>query len=395
MAQDCYRVGVIGGGRMGTVHARGYACNPRTEVVAVADTDEEVRRLFCERFECRGYETYEEMLKSEELDIAAPILPVRANAGAVRAAAHAGVRAIFCEKPLTARLADADAMIAACEQNDVVIAAGLVAKNRHVFWDAKRHIDAGIIGKMRCINIYCRNNQGGCHGINLARHFADYADVEWVIGWVSGDPHGDHEEAYEEGQRSFGQIGGHIRFANGVDVYSHFQVPWKGIEVIGTHGSLFSEQTSSRDLFLLKGNENGDNPPRKWRQLHEIPDAYVHEPARANSDGSPVRDEDGWLPVSLTMRDSLRTLVNALDRGASVNERLEMTTGQDLRVALEICIAMRESARCEHVPVRLPLRNRALLMYPKKSRWYYKKEIHGEDWYRDALANYQQLETRT
>ena len=52
MARNSYRVGMIGGGRMGTIHARGYACNPCTDIVAVADTDAEVRRLFCERFGC-------------------------------------------------------------------------------------------------------------------------------------------------------------------------------------------------------------------------------------------------------------------------------------------------------------------------------------------------------
>ena len=44
-----YRVGIIGGGRMGTNHARGYHLHPRTEVAAVADTDPENLKLFCER----------------------------------------------------------------------------------------------------------------------------------------------------------------------------------------------------------------------------------------------------------------------------------------------------------------------------------------------------------
>ena len=33
-----YRVGVIGCGRKGTSHARAYALNPATEVIAAADT---------------------------------------------------------------------------------------------------------------------------------------------------------------------------------------------------------------------------------------------------------------------------------------------------------------------------------------------------------------------
>ena len=71
-----YRVGVIGVGRQGSHHARAYALDPRCEVVAGADTDAENLELFCERFDARGYGTYEEMFAREEIDISAPVLPV-------------------------------------------------------------------------------------------------------------------------------------------------------------------------------------------------------------------------------------------------------------------------------------------------------------------------------
>ena len=62
-----YRVGVIGAGRKGTQHARAYDLNPRSEVVAVADTDEENRERFRERFGVPGYADYREMLEQEEI----------------------------------------------------------------------------------------------------------------------------------------------------------------------------------------------------------------------------------------------------------------------------------------------------------------------------------------
>ena len=93
-AQPVFRVGVIGGGRQGTHAARAYHLHPRTEVAAVADTDPENLKLFCERFDVPGYATYEEMLAKEDLDIGAPILPVKANPDAVVACARAGVKGI-------------------------------------------------------------------------------------------------------------------------------------------------------------------------------------------------------------------------------------------------------------------------------------------------------------
>ena len=103
-----YQVGVIGCGRKGTGHARAYYLNPMTEVVAAADSDPDNLRLFCERFRVRGYSRYEEMLEHEEIDIAAPILPVKINPEVVLAGAEAGVKAIFSEKPISASLAEAD-----------------------------------------------------------------------------------------------------------------------------------------------------------------------------------------------------------------------------------------------------------------------------------------------
>ena len=74
-----YRVGVIGCGRKGGQHARAYALNPLTEVVAFADTDPENLALYCEYYGVPGYSDYREMLEKEQIDIAAPILPVRPN----------------------------------------------------------------------------------------------------------------------------------------------------------------------------------------------------------------------------------------------------------------------------------------------------------------------------
>ena len=109
-----YRVGLIGCGRKGTEHARGYRFHPLTEVVAAADTDPENLALFCERFDVPVYADYEEMLKKEQIQIAAPILPTSVNPEVVLRCADAGVKAIFCEKPMSASLEDADRLVEVC-----------------------------------------------------------------------------------------------------------------------------------------------------------------------------------------------------------------------------------------------------------------------------------------
>jgi hypothetical protein len=62
-----------------------------------------------------------------------------------------------------------------------------------------------------------------------------------------------------------------------------------------------------------------------------------------------------------------------------------VTTGDDLRHALEIAIALRESARRGGATVTLPLTDRSLAFFPEKSRWHYKKSVYGRDWYMEQL----------
>ena len=76
-----YRVGLIGTGRKGNGHARGYEANPRTDLVAAADPDPSNLAIFLERFTVKPYDDYHEMLRMENIDIAAPILPVKPNPG--------------------------------------------------------------------------------------------------------------------------------------------------------------------------------------------------------------------------------------------------------------------------------------------------------------------------
>jgi predicted dehydrogenase len=374
-----YRVGVIGVGRQGSHHARTYALNPRCELVAGADTDEENLALFGARFGARGYSSYQEMFACEEIDIAAPVLPVRANAAAVIAAAQAGVKLISCEKPLTAKLADADCMVEACRTRGILFAAGLVTKNRPHFWQALEMIQVGEIGQVHSINTYGDNGQGGCHSINLARHFADFAAVEWVTGWVTGDPFSDYEEAHEEGQTGVGQIGGHIRFANGIDCFCHYKHPWKGVEVIGTKGIIFNDAPSSSELYLWKAKDGAE--PKSLGDLEPVEGVFPHMLSPYNPDGSRVRDEEGWILSTDGLIDTVQAMVEALDGKAP----LRLTTGEDLQQALEICIAMRQSAQNGQAAVRLPLEDRSLQLFPVKGRWNYKKEVHGEAWYRDAM----------
>ena len=380
MTSAKYRVAGVGIGRAGTGRTRAYAIHPLCEVVAVAESDAANLELAASRFAVPGYADCVEMFDKHEIDIVVASLPVRANHAVVMAAAQAGVKMMVTEKPLTAELSQADEMVEACRSRGIQFASGLLSMNRINHWTAKEMVLSGAIGDIQRINIYDTNTQGGCHGINLARHFAGTPEVDHVIGWTVGDAGSDYEDAHtgREHDQGFQGLGGYIRFANGMEVFSSCgPVPWRGFEVVGSEGILYKDNTTALKLHLMKKPDNAEKADFADFETVDVPD--IEPPLR---DGDHQYDDDGWANLTDGMVRSANAVVEALETGNNV----KLTTGGDLAAALEVCIALRESARRGHVPVELPLADRSLVMYPQNSRWNYKKEIMGHDAYMDALA---------
>ena len=376
-----YAVGGIGIGRAGTGRVRTYETHGPCKVVAVCDSDTANLELATKRFGVPGYLTAEEMYRNHTVDIAVASLPVRANHDVVMASVAAKVRFIVTEKPLTARLSDADEMVEACRSARIGFAAGLVSRNRWNHRKAREMLEAGEIGEVLRINIYDRNPQGGCHGPNLARHFASDSEVDHVIGWVSGDPSSDYEDQDPQGNPGFGGLAGYIKFKNGIEVFSSYEnVGWRAFEVIGTKGMLYKDGISALDLHILKGTKD---TVVSCADLEEVPDMNGVRIEREDEDGSTKFGPDGWALPTDGMIHSTEAVVESLDTG----EPVKLTTGDDLRKALEICIGLRESARRGKAPVAFPIEDRSLTMYPQRSRWNYKKELMGHDAYMDALAS--------
>ena len=139
MSEKTYRAGVIGLGVMGSIadglggrhpalfrpccHAEAYRFHPGTELVAGSTRDPGRQALFRETHgELPVYGDYREMLAQEGLDIVSIATPAVCHSEMALAALEAGVKGIYCEKAMSASLAECDAMIAACEKSGAVLA---------------------------------------------------------------------------------------------------------------------------------------------------------------------------------------------------------------------------------------------------------------------------------
>lgn len=348
-----YRVGLIGCGRKGHGHARGYADNPRTELVAAADSDPDNLKIFLERFSVEGYADYHQLLARADIDIAAPILPVQPNPQVVLDCARANVKAIYCEKPMAASLQESDAMVEACAAAGIAFASGDAYRNMPQHWKVKALIDSGELGPVQSINLYQSTDEisgGGCQGLSVLRLFAGDAEVEWVTGWCTGDPAVDEDQG----------MGGHVRFASGLDAFIHCKrTPLEGIEVLCAKGVYRSSWFGGR---LWRGEAYGE---------------LVEDEGFFDEFGGAT----GWLePSGTRQRGGIQSIVEALDTGGEPR-----CSGANMRAVLEIAIGLRQSHRQGFAPVRFPIEDRRLKIVPHASRFRNKKEVLGEVRYAEQI----------
>ncbi len=353
--EKTYRVGLIGTGRKGNGHARGYEGNPRTELVAAADPDPSNLAIFRERFPVTGYGDYHEMLATENVDIAAPILPVKPNPTVVIDCARAGVKAIYCEKPMAASLAEADQMVQETDSRGIALASGDAYRNMPQHWKVKALIDSGELGPVQSINLYQPTNEisgGGCQGLSVLRLFADDADVDWVTGWCDEDPWSDEDQ----------NMGGHVRFKNGIDAYVHNKPsPRDGIEVVCEKGVYHTGWTEGH----------------LWRGEPRSP--LIEDKSFFDEFGG---TDDGWTtPSGTRQKGGIHSIVDSLDKGIEPR-----CSGANMRKVLEIAIGFRESHRNDFAAIKFPIEDRSLKIVPHQGRFLNKKEVYGEEAYAKMIG---------
>ena len=124
--------------------------NEQTDLVAVCDVSQAAVDTFGEQFAVeRRYTVLDEMLDKERIDIAITCTgAVYQPAVATQIAESGRVKTISCEKPLSQTAADAEALVAACRNNGVLVAEGWKFRHHPQHLKAKQLVEAGGIGKV-------------------------------------------------------------------------------------------------------------------------------------------------------------------------------------------------------------------------------------------------------
>ena len=192
------RIAIVGCGRISKNHFGSLEKHTDDiELIAVCDSNLDVLNEHAEQYKVSGYQSLEEMLKSEQLDLVALCTPSGTHTEQAVTAAEHGVH-VMTEKPMATRWNDGVRMVKACD--DAGVRLFVVKQNRRnsTLQLLKRAVEEKRFGKIHMVhlNVFWTRPQeyydqakwrgtwefdGGAF-MNQASHYVDLLD--WLIGPV-------------------------------------------------------------------------------------------------------------------------------------------------------------------------------------------------------------------
>ncbi len=338
-----YRAALIGCGSMGSYcmdeiaglrgrlilpfgHSEVLKTHLRTQLVAGADPDQKRLQDFGERWEVRPlYSDHRHMLEDERPEIVSIASPPSLHAQHIQDCVEAGVRGIFCEKPLCPTLGEADAIVNACETGGVALSINHTRRGDPFVIRTKELIEQGEIGDVLTLSMTWAGRLflSGTHFYDLANYFVDDTPTRWLIGHAE-DPAAEMsvvptQRGVDIGGTAYAVYDNGVRvFFNGRDGHSLTRS-----EICGTEGAI---SWSGNETQLWKRNRNN-----QFRELLQHPFPQV-------------------MRYTAPMVYLLEDLIEAMETG-----RDSLSNGSSSRHALEQILATHYSSQHDSCKVRFPI----------------------------------------
>lgn len=146
------KLGIIGTGRMGNIHAGALAEIENVQIAGVYDVKPEAAQAMHEKTGAKIYASADELAGAAEIDGLLICSPTYCHPEGIRTALKSK-KAIFCEKPLCRTKGDADKLLAAGLESERPFAIGFVRRYMPKTLKVKEILDEGLLGKIRFCNV--------------------------------------------------------------------------------------------------------------------------------------------------------------------------------------------------------------------------------------------------
>ena len=145
------KIGLLGAGRIASVHAAAISQNPQSKLVAISDFYPEVADKLARQFDA-VMRTNEDIIADPEIDAVLIATPTDTHSDLIEAATAAG-KAVLCEKPVDLSLERARACLRNSAPSGVPVMVGFNRRFDPNFAALKASLEAGDIGKAELLSI--------------------------------------------------------------------------------------------------------------------------------------------------------------------------------------------------------------------------------------------------
>lgn len=181
------RIGILGAGRIGQVHARAISETKGATLVAVSDVFEDAARALAHEYGC-DVRTVDEIAEASDVDGVLICTPTDLHADQIEQCARAG-KAVFCEKPIDLDIERVKACLSVVEEVGGSLMLGFNRRYDADFNALKGAINAGRIGDVEMVTITSRDpgpppmdyiSRSG--GIFKDMTIHDFDVARWMLG---------------------------------------------------------------------------------------------------------------------------------------------------------------------------------------------------------------------
>lgn len=153
---DTVRVGLIGAGRIGQVHARSVASHPDTQLVSIADVFLDGAQALAREHGVEATANPDELFDSNTIDALIIASPTATHVDLIEQAVDAGIPAL-CEKPIDLDIARVDAIREKVAASSTPIAIGFNRRFDPHFANLHRRVQSGDVGSLEQLVIISRD----------------------------------------------------------------------------------------------------------------------------------------------------------------------------------------------------------------------------------------------
>lgn len=339
------KIGIIGAGRLGNVHASHLALMPDVKIAGVYDIKPEAAQAMHDKYGAKICKSATELAGSPDIDGVIVTSPTYCHLEGIKAAVAAD-KHVFCEKPLTRTLEDAKEALALLKGYPKLFTVGFVRRYMAKSLKVKQLLAEGLIGKVRYCNIdlpfgayrrmygdwFADFDKSGGVIVDMLAHHADLAN--WYFG--------EADSVYAAGmlldrtqELPSDYAAAVVRYKNGVIcnlmcAWQRFGRSNEQMEIYGEKGSLTMDGTDSIAFHPLGGE----------KRLIEV---------------NVAADKAGGVE-QVNVADGFQIEAERFVKAVAGGSREGMPTAQDGFLSLALGIAMIKSAQTNQV-VKFPLKH--------------------------------------